>query len=78
MIGDVKMQDLAEVMFQNKEDEQHFQRTVGTVEKSTDTISSRWFFRKVFQVCDGVRGKVRSSRDTVRSDTVIPSIWSSP
>ena len=35
-------------------------------------------FRKVLQVCDGGRGAERSTRDTVRSETTIPSIFSSP
>lgn len=48
------------------------------MKKSADTISSRWFFRKVFQVCDGGLGTVRSNRDTVRSEIPIPSILSSP
>ena len=48
--------------------------TVGTVKKSIATISPRWFWRKVFQVCDGGRLTVRRIRETVRSEILIPSL----
>jgi hypothetical protein len=51
---------------------------VGTVKKSIATISPTWFFRKVFQVCDGGRSTVLKTRDTVRSETSIPSFSNSP
>jgi glyoxylase-like metal-dependent hydrolase (beta-lactamase superfamily II) len=51
---------------------------VGTVKKSTATISPMWFFKNVLQVCDGGRLTVCRTRDTVRSDTAIPSLSSSP
>jgi hypothetical protein len=43
------------------------------VKKSIATISPTWFFRKVFQVGDGGRSTVGKTRDTVRSETSIPS-----
>jgi hypothetical protein len=48
------------------------------VKKSIATISPMWFRKKVFQVCDGGRFTVRKTRETVRSETSIPSFPSSP
>src|SRR5215467_14182342 len=53
-------------------------RIGGTVKKSTATISPMWFGKKVLQVCDGGRLTVHNTRDTVRSETVIPSFCNSP
>ena len=51
---------------------------VGIVKKSIDTISPKWFFKKVFQLWDGGRGIVRNTRETVRLEMRIPSIFNSP
>jgi hypothetical protein len=40
--------------------------------------SPKWFTRKVRQVCDGPVARSGSYRDTVRSETVIPSFSNSP
>ncbi len=51
---------------------------VGTVKKSTDTMSLMWFARKACQACDGGPGRRGMSRDTVRSEISMPSLRSSP
>jgi hypothetical protein len=40
--------------------------------------SSKWFVRNVRQVCDGTVGRLGRSRETVRSETAIPSFSNSP
>src|SRR5262245_3393547 len=51
---------------------------VGTVKKSIDTISLTWLSMKVRQVCEGGFLRLGIRRETVRSETSIPSLSSSP
>jgi hypothetical protein len=53
-------------------------RAVGTVKKSIETRSWTWLVRNVRQVWDGGVPRLGISRETVRSDTSIPSLESSP
>jgi hypothetical protein len=48
------------------------------VKKSMATISPMWFCKTAFQVCDGGGFTVRKTRETVRSDSSIPSFRNSP
>jgi len=54
--------------------------TVGTVKKSIAAMASRWFRKKVSQrlPTSGLLGARRSQHETVGSDTLKPSISSSP
>ena len=49
--------------------------SVETVKKSIDTMAAMLLVRKVRHVCDGGRRRP-TSRDTVRSETSIPSLHS--
>jgi hypothetical protein len=51
---------------------------MGTVKKSMETRSLRWLSRKAFQICDGDYFLLGISRETVRSETLIPSFANSP
>src|SRR5215471_2702263 len=51
---------------------------VGTVKKSTETIWPTLFRRNVIQVCDGFPVFLGIKRDTVRSEILNPSFFSSP
>jgi hypothetical protein len=51
---------------------------VGTVKKSTATKSWTWLFKKAFQVWEGGFLHLGISRETVRSETSIPNLSSSP
>jgi hypothetical protein len=51
---------------------------VGRVKKSIETICPTWLCRNVLHVWFGGRRRLRRMRDTVRSERVTPSIFSSP
>ncbi len=48
------------------------------MKKSIETRPWIWLFRKVFQVCDGGLSRLGMSRETVRSERLIPNLSSSP
>jgi hypothetical protein len=75
---DIEMLYLATAMFQHNEHEQHLHRDRGHVKKSIETICLRWLCTKVFQAWLGRRGNFRRSRETVRSEISMPSIFNSP
>ena len=51
---------------------------VGTVKKSIETRSWIWLFKNAFQVGDGGVSRLGMSRETVRSEMLIPNLSSSP
>ena len=51
---------------------------MGTGKKSTETKPWTWLFKKAFQVWEGGFRYLGMSRETVRSETSIPSLSSSP
>lgn len=78
VLGNVEVQNFAPAVSENNQDEQHLEakHRHGEEIDSNDLISS--FFRNVFQFCNGGRGMLRRIHETVRSETTIPSSFSSP
>lgn len=73
-LDDVEVQNFAPPVRQHDEDNQHLQRDRRPGGSSRPRPSAR----NVFQVWEGVRQAVRRMRETVRSETPMGSIFSSP
>ena len=83
VLCDVEVEDLTSLVVddeQDVEDTEGRRETTRTVKKSIAVMTSRWFFRKVLQLCraPGGLGRFGMQRETVRSETSNPSSTSSP
>jgi hypothetical protein len=78
MLSKVGVNNAPAIVRQYHHHEEHAKCGGRNVKKSIDTISLTWLSRKVRQVCEGGFLRLGIRRETVRSETSIPSLSSSP